>query len=321
MIVKVVTICVTFVAGMVAIRKYHEYVWGTCRSKKSMKNKTVIITGANCGLGKATALELAKRGARVILACRDREKAQKALIDIRNQSRNGILKVLELDLASFDSIKKFSEEFLLSEDRLDVLINNAGVFQCPYMKTKEGFEMQFGVNHLGHFLLTKLLLEKLKQSAPSRIVIVSSALYKRGTIDFDNLNSERNYNKGAAYKNSKLANVLFARELAKRLNGTGVNVYAVSPGMVWTNLGRHINISWWKMILLAPIAWFYIRTPYQGCQTIVHCAVTEEVENESGLYYRNCEKEDFAPVANDDALAKKLWDVSEQLCQKIKQMD
>lgn len=313
--VKVITVSITFVAGMIAIRKYHEYIWGKCKSKRSMKNKTVIITGANCGLGKATAIELAKRGARVILACRNREKAQKALIDIRSESRNGVLKVLELDLSSFESIKKFADEFLLSEERLDVLINNAGIFQCPFMKTKEGFEMQFGVNHLGHFYLTKLLLEKLKQSAPSRIVIVSSALYKRGTIDFDNLNSEKSYNKGAAYKNSKLANVLFARELSKRLSGTGVSIYAVSPGMVWTNLGRHINISWWKMILLAPIAWFYIRTPYQGCQTIIHCAVSEEVESESALYYRNCEKEDIAPNAKDDALAKKLWEVSEQLCQ------
>lgn len=316
MIIKTVTLSVAFVVGMIIIRKYHVYVWGKCKSKKSMKNKTVIITGANCGLGKATAIELAKRGARVILACRDREKAQKALIDIRSKSKNGVLKVLELDLSSFESIEKFSEEFLISEERLDVLINNAGIFQCPFLKTKEGFEMQFGVNHLGHFYLTKLLLEKLKQSAPSRIVIVSSALYKRGEIDLENLNSEKSYNKSAAYKNSKMANVLFSRELAKRLKGTGVSVYAVSPGMVWTNLGRHINITWWKMILLAPIAWLYIRTPYQGCQTIIHCAVSEEVDNESGLYYRNCEKEDIVPVARDDTLARKLWDVSEELIQR-----
>ncbi|CAL1296915.1 unnamed protein product [Larinioides sclopetarius] len=228
---------------------------------------------------------------------------------------------MELDLASFESIKKFASEFSRSEERLDVLINNAGIFQCPYLTTKEGYEMQFGVNHLGHFLLTKLLLEKLKQSSPSRIVVVSSALYKKGAIDFDTLNSKEHYNKSMAYKNSKLANVLFCRELSKRLQGTGVNVYAVSPGMVWTNLGRHVAISWWKIIALAPIAWLFIRTPYQGAQTILHCAISEEVESESGLYYKNCEKEAFAKVAEDENVAKKLWEVSEQIITKAQKSE
>ncbi|XP_054712940.1 retinol dehydrogenase 14-like [Uloborus diversus] len=316
MIIKILGTSVVVALGMVLVRKYRAYKWGRCKSSRSMKNKTVIVTGANSGLGKATALELANKGARVILACRDREKAQKALIEIRSQSRSGVLKVLELDLASFESIQKFADEFYRSEDRLDVLINNAGLFKCPYMTTKEGYEMQFGVNHLGHFLLTKLLLSKLKESAPSRIVIVSSALYKRAKLDIETINSESHYDKGMAYKNSKLANVLFARELAKRLKGTGVSVYSVSPGMVWTNLGRYMSISWWKMALLAPIAWFFIRTPYEGCQTILHCAVSEEVEGESGLYYRNCEKEAIAPVAMDDVLSKNLWDFSEKLCKQ-----
>ncbi|GFU70199.1 retinol dehydrogenase 14 [Trichonephila clavipes] len=320
-LLRVLGISAAVVVGAIIIRKIKEYSWGKCKSQRSVKNKTVIITGANSGLGKAAALELAKRGARVILACRDQEKGQKALIDIRSQSRSGILKVMELDLASFESIKRFSNEFIRSEERLDILINNAGVFQCPYTTTKEGFEMQFGVNHLGHFLLTKLLLEKLKQSAPSRIVIVSSALYKRAKLDFDSLNSEKHYNKSLAYKNSKLANVLFCRELAKRLQGTGVSVYAVSPGMVWTNLGRHVSISWWKIVALAPIAWYFIRTPYQGAQTILHCAVSEEVESESGLYYRDCQKEAFASVAEDERVAKRLWEVSEDLCAKTTKSD
>lgn len=302
--------------GMIMVRTYLVHIWGKCKSKRSMKDKTVIITGANSGLGKVTALELAKRGARVILACRDQEKAQKALIDIRSQSRSGVIKILQLDLSSFESIRRFAEEFTCSEDRLDVLINNAGIFQCPYMKTKEEHEMQFGVNHLGHFLLTKLLLEKLKNSAPSRIVMVSSSLYKRGKLDLDSLNLEEKYDKSLAYKNSKLANVLFSRELAKRLQGTGVNVYAISPGMVWTNLGRHLSINWLTMALLAPLAWFFVRTPYQGCQTILHCAVSEDVENENGLYYRNCKKEEYADNALDDVMAKRLWELSEKLCKQ-----
>ncbi|KAG8198096.1 hypothetical protein JTE90_020921 [Oedothorax gibbosus] len=317
MLIQLVAVSTTAVVGLILIRKYKEYTWGKCKSKKSVKNKTVIITGANCGLGKATALDLAQRGARVILACRDQEKAHKALVDIRSKSSSGVLKVMELDLASFDSIRKFADEFMQSEDRLDILINNAGVFQCPYMTTKEGYEMQFGVNHLGHFLLTKLLLEKLKQSSPSRIVIVSSALYKRGNINFDTINSEKHYDKSMAYKNSKLANVLFTRELAKRLTGTGVSVYAVSPGMVWTNLGRYMSLNWWKIAALAPLAWFFIRTPRQGAQTILHCAISEEAELESGSYYRNCEKEDFAKNAEDESVQKKLWEVSEALCKKV----
>ncbi|KFM76283.1 Retinol dehydrogenase 14, partial [Stegodyphus mimosarum] len=260
MIIKILSTSAVVILSLFVLRKYREYTWGKCKSKKSMKNKTVIITGANSGIGKATALELAKRGAKVILACRDQEKAQKALIEIRSKSRSGVLKVLQLDFASFESIKKFAEEFLRSEDRLDVLVNNAGIFQCPFMKTKDGYEMQFGVNHLGHFLLTKLLLDKLKESAPSRIVVVSSSLYKKGEIDFENLNSEIKYDKSQAYKNSKLANVLFSLELSRRLQGTGVSVYTVSPGMVWTNLGRHVSISWWKIVALAPVAWFFIRT-------------------------------------------------------------
>lgn len=316
MFIKLIAISTATAVTLLLIRKYKEYTWGKCKSKRSVKNKTVIITGANCGLGKATALELAQRGARVILACRDQEKAHKALVDIRSKSNSGVLKVMELDLASFDSIKKFADEFMRSEDRLDILINNAGVFQCPFMTTKEGFEMHFGVNHLGHFLLTKLLLEKLKQSAPSRIVVVSSALYKRGNLDFDTINSEKHYDKSMAYKNSKLANVLFTRELNKRIQSTGVSVYAVSPGMVWTNLGRYMSLNWWKIAALAPLAWFFIRTPRQGCQTILHCAISEEAELESGSYYRNCEREDFAKVAEDEGVAKRLWDVSEKLCKK-----
>ena len=189
-----------------------------CPSKTELKGMTVIVTGANTGIGKETAKELANRGAKVILACRNIEKANKAAEDISRTLKKPVnLRIKYLDLASQKSIKTFADEICIEEERVDILINNAGVFGCPYWKTEDGLEMQFGVNHVGHFFLTNLLLEKLKQSLPSRIIVVSSALYKRAEIDFINLNGEKNYDKAYAYSQSKLANLLFVHELSKRL--------------------------------------------------------------------------------------------------------
>lgn len=317
MIFKIIGFGVGAAVCVIVIRKWRERIWGVCRSPKSMENRTVIITGANSGIGKATATELAKLGARVILACRDLSKAQAALNDIRRVTSNGELKALPLDLASLESVRKFAKLFCATENKLDVLINNAGIFQCPYELTKDKFEMQFGVNHLGHFLLTSLLLDELKKSVPSRIVIVTSSLYEKGELHFDNLNSDVTYDKQKAYYNSKLANVMFCTELSKHLKGTGVNVYAVSPGMVWTNLGRHIRLSWVKMAFLIPLAWLFIRTPYQGCQTVLYCAVSDEVSNESGHLYRNCGKIPIKENALDEDVAARLWAVSEELTHSL----
>lgn len=279
-----------------------------------MTGKTVIITGANSGLGKATAQELARRGARVILACRDIGSGLAAATKIRQQASADMVVVRYLDLSSFGSIRSFVNTVLRNEMHIDVLINNAGVFQCPYATTKEGYELQMGVNHLGHFLLTNLLLQRLKNSQPSRIVVVTSNLYKKGNIKVPHLvMTERGYDKKQAYANSKLANALFARELAHRLKGTGVRVYAVSPGMVYTNLGRHRKLPWYLAVLLLPFALFAVRTPDQGCQTIVDCAVNEEYEQQSGRYYRNCRPEKWDAIALDDDLALKVWTASETL--------
>ncbi|CAJ0965053.1 unnamed protein product [Ranitomeya imitator] len=233
---------------------------GSARSAASalMQGKTVIITGANCGIGRATAAELLRLQARVILACRDPEKAEEAARELREETGDsGEVLVKRLDLSSMASVRRFCQEvvrrktaakthtqqvhvastgyigglstalqnaidkpLMPEEPKLDVLINNAGVFQCPYTKTEDGFELQFGVNHLGHFLLTHLLIGLLKSSAPSRIVVVSSKLYKYGEINFDDLNSEKDYSRSFAYSRSKLANILFTRELARRLDGT-----------------------------------------------------------------------------------------------------
>lgn len=294
-------------------RLFQHRKWGRCKSLRSMRGKTVIITGSNSGIGKETAKELASRGARVILACRNVQLAAKAAEQIRSFTSKGELVVRELDLSSFDSIHRFVSDFLSSEKRLDVLINNAGIFRCPFMTTKEGFEMQFGVNHLGHFLLTNLLLDRLKESAPSKVVVVASALYKNGKIDFDNLNGEKKYSKEDAYNNSKLANVLFTRHLAKKLHGTNVDVAALCPGLVWTNAGRHMDTPWWKLVLMSPLAAIFVKTPNQGCQTVVQCAVVEAVEGHSGSLFVDCKKAEYAPVALDDDLAEQLWEVSEQL--------
>ncbi|KAG9486170.1 hypothetical protein GDO78_008972 [Eleutherodactylus coqui] len=204
------------------------------------------------------------------------------------------------------------------EPRIDVLINNAGVFQCPYTKTEDGFEMQFGVNHLGHFLLTHLLLGLLKSSAPSRIVVVSSKLYKYGEINFDDLNSEKSYSRSFAYSRSKLANILFTRELARRLEGSGVTVNVLHPGIVRTNLGRHINIPVLVKPLFNVVSWAFFKSPVEGAQTSVFLASSPEVEGVSGKYFGDCKEEELLPKAMDDLVARKLWDISEVMVGLIK---
>lgn len=190
------------------------------------------FTGGNTGLGLETAINLASRGGKIYIACRDKKRAENALIEIKERSGSENVHFLQLDLASLESIREFSKKFHEIETRLDVLINNAGVMACPKSFTADGFETHMGVNHLGHFLLTNLLIDLLKASAPSRIINVSSALHGIGTISKRNFFGEKFYNRWLAYANSKLANILFTRELAKRLNNTKVSVNALHPGRV-----------------------------------------------------------------------------------------
>ncbi|KAK6181592.1 hypothetical protein SNE40_009416 [Patella caerulea] len=277
-----------------------------------LTGKTVIVTGANCGIGKATTLDFARRNARIIMACRDLAKAEKAVKDIRKVTQDGQLIVKHLDLASLQSVRTFCEEINREEKQLDILINNAGVFQCPFSKTVDGFEMQMGVNHFGHFLLTNLLLDLLQKSTSSRIVVVSSALHKRGNINFDDINSDKEYSRSKAYADSKLANIFFAQELSQRLKSSSVNVYCVHPGMVWTNLGRHV-ISPVVRWLVSPLASLLIKSSHEGAQTIIYCSIDPELNNETGLYYGNCKTESWTPTAQNVIAAKKLWDLSESL--------
>lgn len=201
--------------------------------------------------------------------------------------------------------------FFQEETRLDVLINNAGVYQCPYSRTEDGFEMQFGVNHLGHFLLTHLLLDLLKRSVPSRIVVVSSRLYKRGEINFDDLNSERGYEAAAAYSHSKLANLLFTLELSRRLEDTDVTVNALTPGMVRTNLGRHVHIPLLAKPLFNLASWALLRSPEEGARTSVYLACSPDMERVRGKCFADCQEQKLLPKATDEDVARKLWDISE----------
>ncbi|OWF50486.1 Retinol dehydrogenase 14 [Mizuhopecten yessoensis] len=277
-----------------------------CASLRLMSGKTVLITGANCGLGKATALELAKRDARVILACRDLVKAKQAMDDIRQKTTKGELQIAKLDLSSMSSVKQFCTNINAQENRLDVLINNAAVMAHPFTITEDGLEINMAVNHFGNFLMTNLLLDLLKKSSPSRIVFVSSSLHKFGNINLKYLNSKHNN----PYADSKLANIYFARELHLRLKGTGVSVHTLSPGMVNTELGRH-RLSKVLKFCLQPLLGLLIKSPEEGCQTIVHCAISEKLDNVSGGYYANCEKSEWSEISQKNV--PELYQISEKL--------
>lgn len=192
-----------------------------------------------------------------------------------------------------------------------MLINNAGIYQCPYTKTEDGFEMQFGVNHLGHFLLTHLLLDLLKRSAPSRVVVVSSKLYKSGHINFEDLHSEQSYDKASAYSRSKLANLLFTCELARRLEGSGVTVNALTPGIVRTNLGRHVHVPALAKPLFNLLSWGLFKSPEEGAQTSVYLACSPDVDGVQGKCFADCRPQTLLDKATDQDVAGKLWDISE----------
>ncbi|XP_067880405.1 retinol dehydrogenase 12-like [Heterodontus francisci] len=260
---------------------------GVCKCLKRLDGKTVIITGANSGIGRETVRDMAQRGARVIMACRDLQKSELVAEQLRESICNDNIVVYRLDLASLDSIHCFAKEIMENEVRVDILINNAGAPIGPREVTEDGFELQIGVNHFGHFLLTILLLDLLKGSAPSRIINVSSRAHRIGKIRFNDINMKECYDPLVAYCQSKLANILFTRELARRMQGTGVTVNAVHPGILWTAMTRTMmcNQPLWVRLLVAP---FYIclKTPKQGAQTTIHCAVDPELETVSGQYFR-----------------------------------
>lgn len=288
---------------------------GVCKSKARLDGKTVLITGANTGIGKETARDMARRGARVVMACRNLTRAEAAAEEIRRSTGNGNVVIWHLNLASLYSVREFAKEFLATEERLDILINNAGVMMCPKWITEDGYEMQLAVNHLGHFLLTNLLLKMLKSSAPSRVVNVSSIAHAGGKIEFDDLFfDKRPYNSLVSYRQSKLANVLFSKELARQMRGDGVSSYSLHPGVIRTELGRHVE-SWYplmKTVLSLPSI-LLMKTPWQGAQTSIYCAVTEGLESKSGCYFSDCAVREPASEGKDDEVAQRLWKESARL--------
>ena len=279
-----------------------------------MDGKVVLITGGNAGVGKETAVGLAREGAHVVFTARDATRGADALSDIRARSGSETVEVMALDLSDFASIRGFSEAFLSSHDRLDVLVNNAGLVQQHRAVTSDGFEMMFGVNHLGHCLLTSLLLDRIRASAPARVVVVSSHAHKHagGGLDFDDLQSEQSYKPFPVYGKTKLANIYFARELARRLDPTEVTVNALHPGFVASRFGRDGDsgrLGELGMILGRPLA----ISPEKGARTSVWLASSPDVEGTTGGYFYKCKPSTPSKLAQDDEIARRLWAVSEEL--------
>lgn len=273
--------------------------------------KVVIVTGGTSGLGLETARNLADRGGQIYIAGRGENKGNEAAENIRQSTGNKQVKFIQLDLGSLKSVRKFSETFHEIENRLDILINNAGT-ASHYNKTEDEFEVNMGVNHLGHFLLTNLLLDLLKASAPSRIIVVSSTAHRIGVIFRNNLNSEI-YFPGIfkAYGNSKLANILFTRELSRRLENSNVTVNSLDPGLSMSAIAQNLQSAIRYFFEL--IQQFFGRNPEHAAQTHVMLAVDPSVNEISGKYFRDCMQQEPAYFARDEIMAKWLWDESAKL--------
>jgi NAD(P)-dependent dehydrogenase (short-subunit alcohol dehydrogenase family) len=274
-----------------------------------VKDTICVVTGGNTGIGKATVAGLAQRGATVVIACRDVGKGKAALKEIAAKTGVSELHVMRLDLASLESVRSFAAAFTARFTRLDVLVENAGVMTQKRQLTADGFEMNFGVNHVGHFLLTELLLPLLKASAPSRIVVVSSNMHSSGKIDFDDIAMEKSWS--GSYPRSKLANMLFVRALAKRLGGTKVVVNGLHPGVISTDLARDYAAP---IRLMAK--WFF-KSPEQGARTSLYLATAPEMAEISGRYFADAKEKRPGAAALDDVLAERLWTETERLvCQR-----
>jgi NAD(P)-dependent dehydrogenase (short-subunit alcohol dehydrogenase family) len=284
-----------------------------------MAGKVVVITGGNAGIGKEAAVGLAGLGARVVITSRNEERGRSAQKEIADRSGSDSVEVMSLDLASFTSIRSFAADVLDRFDHVDVLVNNAGLILRRRAETRDGFEETFGVNHLGHFLLTDLLLERLRAGAPARVVVVSSDAHKgaRQGLDFDDLQGEHKYRWAKAYSKSKLANIYFARELSRRLDGTGITVNALHPGFVRSEFGRGGDLGgiygWGIKYLASPFA----ISPEKGARTSIYLASSPEVEGASGGYFYKCKLTAPSTVAQDDDAASRLWDASEKLVASV----
>jgi retinol dehydrogenase 14 len=279
-------------------------------SSVNMTGKICLITGGNSGIGKATAVRLAKMGATVVIVSRNKEKGETALTDIIAKSGNKNVELILADMSSQDSIYKLAEEFKGRHEKLHLLINNAGVYLTKRSETEDGLESTFAINHLGPFLLTSLLLDTLKASAPSRIVNVTSDAHKGAKIDFDDLQGEKKFSGWQAYGRSKLAMILFTHELAKKLEGTGVTVNSAHPGVVRTNFAK--NNGGIVMLGFRFLGIFFI-SPESSAKRILYVATSRDLDGVTGKYFTKMHETRSSPESYDDDAARRLWLVSEQL--------
>jgi NAD(P)-dependent dehydrogenase (short-subunit alcohol dehydrogenase family) len=277
-----------------------------------VKDKVCVITGGTDGIGKAAAHDLAVQGARLLVHGRDPDKGARAVAELKARSRNPAIEFLQADFSSLAEVRRLAATVKELTPRVDVLVNNAGGIFLKRNLSKDGYEMTFAVNHLAPFLLTHLLLDTLKSTGQSRIVTTASGAHRGAKIAFDDLQATRNYSPMGAYGRSKLANILFTRALARRLQGTTVTATCLHPGFVRTSFGRGFDAS----PVLKPIFGLisrFARSPEKGAETVVYLATSPQVQGASGGYYLDCKLTLPSAAAQDDGAAEQLWQVSEQL--------
>lgn len=300
------------VAIVLLIKTYQKLTHRVCKSSAHMIGKVVLITGGNSGIGFETAKNLAERGARVIIACRSVRRAEEAVKKIIQATGNTNIEYRHVDLASFRSVRKFCDNILKSERRLDVLINNAAAGGLGNYKTEDGNHIGMQVNYFGTFLLTNLLLSLLKSSAPSRIVNVSSVVHKYAEMDFENLNMEKYWSDYLVYANSKLYLNLMTLELSKRLQGTNVTVNALHPGVAATNNLKIIKTDIIRNVIKFMINFIYLNV-WEAAQTSIYLSVSPEIEDVSGRYFSNCREKKPSKISQDPEIAKRLWENTEKI--------
>lgn len=282
-----------------------------------MSKKTIMVTGATAGIGKVTAREMARQDVQLVIIGRSEAKCQSTVEEIRRITGNEQVDYLLADLSSLTQTRAVAAQFRERYDRLNVLINNVGAMFLEYGETDEGIERTFALNHLsGYFLLTMELLDMLKASAPARIVSVSSGAHTQGSLDFDNLQMRGNYSAFAQYGNSKLMNILFTNELARRLEGTDVTANALHPGFVASNFGITNNPKWWVPPLIK-FAHLFALSEDEGAETSIYIATSPEVEGVTGKYFEKCREKTPAAAALDAEGQRRLWEASDEMLMQI----
>jgi NAD(P)-dependent dehydrogenase (short-subunit alcohol dehydrogenase family) len=276
----------------------------------TMQGRICLITGGTSGIGKSAAQALTRMGASVVIVGRNPEKTRQVVEELRSATGSKVDSLIA-DLSSQQEVRRLASEFQGKYSQLHVLLNNAGATFRTRQLSVDGIEMTFALNHLAYFLLTNLLLDTLRASAPARIINVSSDAHSGGKIEFDNLQGERSYSSFGPYGNSKLANILFTKELARRLEGTGVTSNALHPGLTSTGFGR--NNPGFLMTIMRAVIPLIARSPEKGAQTSIYLASSPEVQSITGEYFVNCRVAKTAPQAADMAVAKRLWDVSARM--------